>query len=81
MAVDEPSFRQELIYNGKTGATLRFLYREFSQDMIRPAFSQELTYDLDEGSEIGFRAVRIEVMDATNILLTYRVDKSFPDRD
>jgi len=80
-SIDEPSFRQELIYNGRSGSTLRFLYREFSRDMIRPAFSQELTYDLEEGSEIGFRGVRIEILDATNILLTYRVSKSFPDRD
>jgi len=80
-SIDEPSFRQELIYNGRSGSTVRFLYREFSRDMIRPAFSQELTYDLDEGSEIGFRGVRIEILDATNITLTYRVNKSFPDRD
>jgi hypothetical protein len=80
-SIDEPSFRQELIYNGRSGSTVRFLYREFSRDMIRPAFSQELTYDLDEGSEIGFRGVRIEIIHATNILLTYRVDQSFPDRD
>ena len=80
-SVDEPSFRQELIYNGRSGSTVRFLYREFSRDMIRPAFSQELTYDLDEGSVIGFRGVRIQIIDATNILLTYRVDKSFPDRE
>lgn len=80
-SIDEPSFRQELIYNGRSGSTVRFLYREFSRDMIRPAFSQELTYDLDGGAEIGFRGVRIEILDATNISLTYRVNKSFPDRD
>lgn len=80
-AVGEPSFRQELVYNGRSGPTVRFLCREFSQDMIRPAFSQELTYDLDEGPDIGFRGVRIEVLEATNISLTYRVDRSFPDRE
>src|SRR5688500_12099148 len=33
--VDRPSFRQELIYNGRTGDSLKFLYREYSSDVLR----------------------------------------------
>jgi len=60
------SFRQEFIYNGKTKDTLKISYREFKDDMARPAFYQDLSYDLSESRIIGFRDIRIEVIEATN---------------
>lgn len=77
--VDRPGFRQELIYNGRSGETLKFLYREFSGDFMRPPFSQELQYDLTESTTIGFRGVRVEVLEASNTTIRYRVLSSFPD--
>lgn len=77
--VDRPSFRQELIYNGKSGNTLKFLYREYSTDLLRAPFSQEIQYDLNDGPTIGFKGVRIEVVEATNTRFRYRVLSSFPD--
>lgn len=77
--VDSPGFRQELIYNGRSGDTLKFLYREFSGDFMRPPFSQEIQYDLTESTTIGFRGVRIEVEEATNTVIRYRVISTFPD--
>lgn len=77
--VDSPGFRQELIYNGRIGDSLKFLYREFSGDLMRPPFSQEVQYDLNDSHTIGFRGVRIEVIEATNTQLRYRVVSSFPD--
>ncbi|MEN5362253.1 hypothetical protein [Brevundimonas intermedia] len=77
--VDSPGFRQELIYNGRIGDSLKFLYREFSGDMMRPPFSQEVQYDLKDSTTIGFRGVRIEIVEATNTQLQYRVLSSFPD--
>lgn len=79
VALDEPSLRRELIYNGRAGNTIRLLYREFSRDMIRPAFSQELTYDLDEDNIIGFQGVRIEILETSNVNITYRLLNGFPD--
>jgi len=78
-AVERPNFSQELIYNGRTGDTLKFLYREFSTDILRMPFSQDVQYDMKEGSTIGFKGVRLEVLEATNIKLRYRVLASFPD--
>lgn len=77
--LDSPGFRQELIYNGRSGDTLKFLYREFSGDMMRPPFSQEVQYDLSESSVVGFRGARLEIVNATNTELQYRVISSFPD--
>lgn len=79
IAYERPSFRQELIYNGKTGDFVKFLYREFSGDMMRPPFSQEIQYDLRDGNLIGFKGVRIDVISATNTNIKYKVIASFPD--
>jgi len=77
--VNEPSIKQEFIYNGRSGDTLKFLYREFSNDSLRTPFSQEAQYDLKDSPMIGFKGVRIEVLKATNTTLTYRVLTNFPD--
>ncbi len=76
---ERPGFRQELIYNGRSGDTLKFLYREYTSDTLRAPFSQEVQYDLKEASTIGFKGVRIQIIDATNTRLKYRVLSSFPD--
>lgn len=78
-AETSPSFVQELIYNGRTGDFVKFLYREFSNNYVRGDFSQEVQYDLTEGNEIGFKDARIEIISATNTELNYRVVESFPD--
>jgi hypothetical protein len=75
----QPSFKQELIYNGKSGNTLKFMYREFSKDLARPSFSQEVNYDLSESNLIGFKGARIEVINATNTKINYKVINSFPN--
>jgi|JI10StandDraft_1071094.scaffolds.fasta_scaffold20558_5 hypothetical protein len=77
--VDAPNFRQELIYNGRSGDTIKFLYREFAGDYARAPFSQEVQYDLKDGNTIGFKGARIEIVEATNTNLSYRVVSSFPD--
>ncbi len=79
VSVDGPaSFRQELIYNGRSGSAVRFTYRELSNSLMRPAFSQEANYDLSESHVIGFKGARIEIIDASNTRLKYKVISSFP---
>lgn len=73
-----PNFEQELVYNGRAGSVLKFLYREFISDRARPPFTQDVQYDLIEGKTIGFKEARIEVLDATNTSITYRVVSHFP---
>ena len=52
---------------------------KFSDDFIRPGFTQEAQYDLATDPVIGFKGARIEVLEATNTRLRYKVLKSFPD--
>jgi hypothetical protein len=69
----EDSFKAELIYTGKTDNIIRVSYREYKNDMARPAFSQELRYDLNEGNEITFKTLKMKVLEATNTKITVQV--------
>jgi hypothetical protein len=75
--IRKPLFRQELIYNGKVGSNIKFLYRELYGDMMRAPFNQEVQYDLAEGNVIGFKGARVEVISSTNRAIQYRVLKGF----
>lgn len=72
----EASFKKELVYAGISQNVISILYREFKDDMARPAFSQELKYDLLEGKVVGYRGSRFEILQATNQGLTYKTLKS-----
>lgn len=60
------SFKQELIYSGRSGSTISLNYREYKDDFIRPAFFQEARYDLNESDTISFKDFRIKVLKANN---------------
>ena len=77
--IGKPTFRQQLIYNGKIDNDLKFLYREFSNNFARAPFSQEVQYDLNESPIIGFKGARLEVVEATNRKIKYKVLANFPD--
>jgi hypothetical protein len=78
--IEDLSFKQEFIYNGKVGNSIKFIYREFSDDFARPSFTQEVQYDLNESSVIGFKGLKIEVLSATNTLIKYKVISYFSDK-
>lgn len=68
--------RFELLYQGAGGAVLRLTYREFTgEDLARPAFSQEVTYDLNTAgpTDISFKGALIRVVTAGNTSLRYSV--------
>ncbi|MDZ4321556.1 MAG: hypothetical protein U1A07_22425 [Phenylobacterium sp.] len=69
-------FKVELLYGGVSKGTVTLAYREFMRDLARPAFSQELKYDLADGDEIGFRGARLKVIKATNVSIRYVVMKT-----
>jgi regulatory protein YycI of two-component signal transduction system YycFG len=66
-------YKQEFIYNGKIGNGIKFIYREFVNDYARPAFTQNLQYDLSEDTIIGFRGLRLQVIKATNTKIEYKI--------
>jgi hypothetical protein len=66
-------FAGELIYSGLAGQTIKMIYREYKGDVARPAFAQELQYDLSQSREVAFRSIRLEVLNATNSEIEFRV--------
>jgi len=73
----ENSFQQTLLYNGRVGDKINIGYRESSGNMARPAFNNEVEYDLSESKTIGYKGARIEVIEATNQSIKYRVLSNF----
>ncbi len=76
-SVDENEFQQTLIYNGMVGKKINVAYREFSNKMARAAFSNDVEYDLSQSKIIGYKGAKIEVLNATNENITYRVISNF----
>lgn len=73
----QDNFKRELLYNGKSGTTIRLSYREFVRDLARPAFTQDLSYDIGTDRIIGFKGARFEVIDASNTAIHYKVLSGF----
>ena len=63
----------ELVYLGVAGQTMRFLYREYTQDdMARPAFTQEITYDRT-ATDVTFKKLKFKIELADSSKITYTV--------
>lgn len=77
---DANSFQQTLLYNGKVGSKVNIGYREFSGDMARPAFSNAVEYDLNESQQIGYKGALLDIIEANNQMIKYKVLKNFKVR-
>ncbi|MFC2997601.1 hypothetical protein ACFODO_20615 [Acinetobacter sichuanensis] len=71
------SFQQTLIYSGKVGNKINIGYREFSSNLARPAFNNDVEYDLSESKQIGYKGALLEIEDANNQSIKYKVLKNF----
>ncbi|WP_066219865.1 hypothetical protein [Aliarcobacter cryaerophilus] len=77
--VSQDSFRYIILYQGKIDNKIKISFREFKDDMARPAFTQDIEYQLSPNgtTTIGFKGLRINVIKATNVDITYSVVKDF----
>jgi hypothetical protein len=71
------AFQQTLIYSGKVGDKINIGYREFSGNMARPAFNNDVEYDLRESKTIGYKGALLDVVEATNQYIRYIVKQNF----
>lgn len=71
------SFQQTLIYSGRVGNKINIGYREFSNNTARPAFNNNVEYDLSSSNKIGYKGAVIEVIDANNNSITYKLINNF----
>ena len=73
----DKNFKQQFIYNGKVDNAIKFIYREFSGNVARSSFQQDIQYDLNESDIIGFKELKLKVIKATNQNITYKVLNNF----
>lgn len=68
-------YSYQLIYQGRDENTLRLRYMEFTDNLARPAFSQDLTYPIKAGnkSEVIFKNVKIDVSKVSDASIDYVV--------
>jgi hypothetical protein len=63
----------EIVYSGTTKDSLNLLYREYSpEDLVRPAFTQNLTYARDSSS-VRFRDMQLRITSADNEKIAFTV--------
>lgn len=79
MGATGTGFKYELLYEGMDKGTIHITYREFTDNMIRPAFQQDVTYGLnnDGPTMVTFRKTKIEIISADNNTVKYRVLSGF----
>ncbi|WP_026042525.1 hypothetical protein [Pantoea sp. A4] len=73
----QSSFQQTLLYNGKVGSKINIGYREYSGGLARPAFSNEVEYDLSDSKTIRYKGAILEITDANNQSITFKLTKNF----
>jgi hypothetical protein len=73
----EGYFQQTLLYNGRIGERITLAYREFVGNLARPAFSNQVEYDLSETNVVGYQGARLEIIEATNTSITYKILSGF----
>ena len=69
----EKSFKQELVYTGASQGVVSLVYREFKNDLARPAFSQDLKFDITTDNIVGFKGARFQIISANNTGIKYKV--------
>jgi hypothetical protein len=78
-AVEYPSFKRELIYNGVLKNVISLTYHEYARNgdswLLRPGFSQDLKFDISENDIIGYKGSRFQIIKAGNVDLVYKVIK------
>lgn len=75
----DASYRQTIVYTGLVGDRLRLSYREYADDMERPSVSNDVEYDLTSSTIISYRGAQLEVIEASNEEITYKVLRGFDD--
>ncbi|MGZ5207947.1 MAG: hypothetical protein ACXWB0_02925 [Sulfuricurvum sp.] len=74
------SFKYEALYQGRIDNKIKISFREFKDDMARPAFTQDIDYELDNKNGeaiVGFKGLRIKILKATNMDITYSVIQDY----
>ena len=76
-SLSRDSIQRSLVYGGKTGTKIKLGYREIWKNINRPSGDVFVEYDLADSKVVVFKGARIEVIEATNKSIRYRVTQAF----
>ncbi|MGN6500865.1 MAG: hypothetical protein ACTHKM_12050, partial [Tsuneonella sp.] len=70
------SFRKTITFLGKSGPDIRLSYREFSNDMARPAFTEDLSFPVPESfpTAMVVKDLKLTLLGLDGNGLRYRID-------
>lgn len=76
-SIRTPEFNCQVLYQGLSKGSIKISFREFLNGLARPAFTQDISYDLEKDGTaiIAFKNLRISVIKATQSEITYIVKK------
>lgn len=79
VTLKEAPFRREAIFQGVSNNAVKIMFREFNNNMIRDAFTQNITYEIDASGKtmIAFKGFKAEVHKVTGTTLVYSVLSPF----
>ena len=69
--------QRSLVYGGRTGTRIKLGYREVWKNITRPAGDVFIEYDLADSKVVEVKGARVEVLEATNRAIRYRITKAF----
>jgi hypothetical protein len=71
--------KRELVYQGFSNNVIHVAYREYQNDLIRPAFQQEVSYTLEGRgpTTVAFQGAQLSVLSASNSGIRFQVVKPF----
>lgn len=74
---DSADFHVDVLYQGLTKGEVKISFREFKGGLARPAFTQDVSYELEKDGTtiIAFKGMRIKVLKATSMDISYVVEK------
>jgi len=75
--VDKDAFQATLLYSGRVGSKVMLAYRESYAGRARPAFDNTAEYDLASSNILAYKGARLEVLEANNEGIRYRVLSNF----
>ena len=75
--VSQDAVQRTLIYSGKSGNKINIGYREFAGNLAVVGFSNNVEYDLNESMRIGYKGAELDVIEATNTFIKYKVISNF----
>ncbi|MBQ0799084.1 MAG: hypothetical protein KBT63_07335 [Porticoccaceae bacterium] len=74
---NEDNFLQEIVYNGRSGDRIKFVYKEYSGGGNKPDYFQEFESDISTNSRVIFKNMKLQVLEATGSAITFKLEENF----